>query len=195
MLVLALLSARASAGTVQVPSDIAITLTAAPTAALRPGQPVEFTLGVTNNGPAPVRRLLITGPDVYDQIYLPGGAWTDCPMFLTVVDGSAASYWYLFWYPAFPNAPDIAVGETRTCRFRLELTPAAQAVTPVSVGLPSFYLDPNPSNDRATVLLTRAVTPAATPVPTLARSVLVLLAGLLAGIAALRLFRLTGNRF
>ena len=177
LLALSMLSADAYAGPLLIPSDISTAVTAAPQTDLQPGQMVTFTVSITNHGPAPVSSLLVTGPQVYDQLFFPAGSWNDSGMFVNVVDLVDTSHWNTIWYPAAPIAPAIAVGETRTCHLQLALTSAAPAIMPVSFGLPQFIVDQNPANDRATVLLAKPVRPVPGPSP----GVLALLTFLLLG--------------
>jgi hypothetical protein len=145
---------------VPVPSDISTTLTASPTTNLRPGQLINFTMTVTNHGPVPVTRLVITGSNVYEE-FNPYAASNDCGLITAVVDLQITFYYYFSWYltPPPPASANLAVGETRTCHFIQALTSRAPRVTPFSIGLPDFYVDPNPSNDRSTVYLVRALDP------------------------------------
>lgn len=177
----------AAAGEVVLPSDISTTLTVTPRTGLRPGQPIELTISVTNHGPEPVSRVLVTGPDIHDEFELYLG--NNCPMFATIVDRVDGWYWIPFWYPAFPYRPDMAVGETRTCQVRMRLSAVAPAVVPLSFGLPDFYSDTNAANDRDTVFLARAVdgVDATAAVPALEPAALLLLITMLTAAAGLRL--------
>jgi hypothetical protein len=168
-----------------LPGDVAVTLTADPTVNLIPGQPIAFTMTVTNRGPAPVPEFYIRGPDIYDQFYEPISVdWSDCHLGITVIDLNIPpySYWVFVWHVSGPvlGGPPLEVNETRTCHFTLALTPHAPPVTALTVGLSSTaYVDPDPSNDRATVLL--GLTSA--PIPALSSTMQWLLAGLLAVVA------------
>ena len=179
MALAALVSATAPAKyIVPVPSDVAVTLTATPGVDLVPGQPITFTLAVTNLGPVPVHRVEIISSDIYDQFDL-SSAQVDCNgLVRNVVDTTTGFFYYYSWYPA--DVSDIAVGETRICHLTLALTAQAPAVMPLCFGLPSYYVDINPSNDSATVLLQQVVP----SIPALSAAMLLLLAGVLAVIAA-----------
>jgi hypothetical protein len=176
-----------SAGTVILPTDISTTLTASPSNNLRPGQLIDFTMTVTNQGPAPFHGFVIRGPNIFNE-FNPFVASNDCGLITAVVDLQTTSYYYFSWYfLAPPDGSDLAVGETRTCHFIEALTLHAPTVTPFSIGLPGYFVDPNPTNDRSTVYLVRALD----PIPTLSPWVLLSLAGLLAAIAR-RQLRLHG---
>jgi hypothetical protein len=176
VLALSLPAAAADGGSIVLPSDVSVTLTAARTIDLTTGQPVDFTLNVTNHGPAPVHILELTSSNWVDQFHIvPGSA--SCYIGVTVVDLIDSFYYFYFWDVAgLPGTPDLGAGETKTCHFQLALTVHARATTSFSFGLPDFIVDPDPSNDRATVTLQRAVA----TVPALSAAMLVLLAGLLA---------------
>lgn len=173
---LTLPAAAADAGSIVLPSDVSVTLTAARTIDLTTDQPVDFTLSVTNHGPAPVHILELTSSNWVDQFYIvPGSA--SCYIGVTVVDLIDSFHYFYFWDVAgLPGTPDLGPGETKTCHFQLALTAHARATTVFSFGLPDFIVDPDPSNDRATVTLQRAVA----VVPALSSAMLVLLTGLLA---------------
>ena len=172
--------APVNAAEIILPSDVSVTLTATPSVDLVPGQPITFTLSVTNLGPVPVHVLGIDSSAIYDQFDL-HTAQVDCTaIVLNVVDGETTFYYYYQWYPAFFS--DLAVGETRACHLTLALTSQAPAVMPFSFGLPSFIADPNPSNDRVTVLLQQQVVPS---IPALSPAMLLLLAGVLAATAGI----------
>jgi hypothetical protein len=181
------LACAVTAGTVPLPGDVAVTLAAPRMSNLTAGEPVAFTMTVTNQGPLPIRQgFWITGPNIFNQLYYPVGTWNDCGLVIAVVDSSivGGSYWFFHWDPAGPTGElPINVGETRSCHFSLALTPSASVQTPFRVGLFEFWSDPNPSNDHSTVYLQRALD----PIPTLSRWVLLGLAGLLAAIARRRL--------
>lgn len=183
LLALSILVADTYAGPLLIPSDISTTVTATPQTDLQPGQMVTFTVSITNHGPAPVDSLLITGPQVYDQLFFPTGSWNDCGMFVNVVDLIDTSYWNTIWHPASPFAPALAAGETRICHLQLALTSTAPATMPVSFGLPQFIIDQNPANDRATVLLAKPIS----PVPGLSPIALMLLTSLLLGSGLIKL--------
>lgn len=172
-------AAAAKTQTIVLPSDVSVTLTAAPTAGLTTGQPIDFTLTVTNRGPVPVHILELTSSNWIDQFdVIPYSA--SCDMGVTVVDLIDSFYYFYFWDVAgLPGTPDLGAGETRTCHFQLALASNAPASTMFSFGLPDFIVDPNPNNDRATVTLQRLVA----TVPALSPAILVLLAGLLASVA------------
>lgn len=170
---------RVAAQPVPVPSDVAVTLTAEPSANLAPGESITFTLTVTNLGPMPVQRLQIISSNIYDDQIDVASAWTDCQvMYLAIVDEIDSSFFYYYsWYPT--DASVLAVGETSTCHVRFALRARAPQVLPFSFGLPSYYVDINPNNDIGTVVLQRAVQ----LIPTLSPAMLLLLAGLLGATA------------
>jgi hypothetical protein len=175
------ISATAVIPPIPLPGDVAVTLSADPMVNLAPGQPIAFTMTVTNHGPAPIPVFSIRGPDMYDQFYEPVSVtWSDCHLRIIVVDLNIPpySYWVFAWHVSGPDigGPPLDVNETRTCHFTLALTPNAPPITALTVGLSSTaYVDPDPSNDRATVLL--GLTPE--PIPALSSTLQWLLAGLL----------------
>jgi hypothetical protein len=163
---------------INVPSDIAVTLTATPTANLVPGQRIYFTLTVTNLGPATVNDLVVQSSPIHGE-FDPHTGTVDCQYMAVEVADTATDFYYLLtWFLAgFPG--DFPAGETRTCHMSFQITAQASAVTPFTFGLPYDYVDINPSNDTATVFLQRAVDPIPV-VPVLSPAMLLLLAGLLA---------------
>src|SRR5215475_10124641 len=79
-------TAHAAAPPINVPSDIAVTLTATPTSNLVPGQRIYFTLTVTNLGPATVNNLVVQSSPIYGE-FDPYTGTVDCQdMIAQVVD-------------------------------------------------------------------------------------------------------------
>jgi len=161
-----------------VPSDIDVTLTATPTNNLVPGQRIDFTLTVTNLGPATVQNVVVQSSPIYGEFDLNNGT-VDCQHMAVEVADTATDFYYLLnWFLAAPFG-DFPAGETRTCHISFLITAQASAVTPFSFGLPSDYVDINSGNDSATVFLQRA--PAApVAIPALSSATLLLLVALLA---------------
>jgi hypothetical protein len=178
----------ALAGDWQLPSDVGVTLEASPTTGLMPGQPIDITVSVSNLG-AKELPIVVTMSSIYvDEMQLVGVNPDECFLFVLVGDLSNGGYDYrIEWDPASPDfAPPLAPGETRVCRFQIALDASAPASYEFSFGLPDFFHDPNPGNDRATVTLHRA---AAVPVqvPALSGTMLWLLAALSASVGMLAL--------
>jgi hypothetical protein len=170
-----------------LPSDVGVAMIASPTTNLQPGQPIDMTLTVTNYGPAAVPILVLASSVYVDEMYLVSQNAAECYSVLDVIDlANGTAEYQLQWYVAglggvLPPFPPGAI----TCHFQIALTPSAPSTYSFSFGLPhSFETDPNPSNDRATVVLQRAP-PQPVLVPALSRAMLLLLAGLLAAIAGL----------
>jgi hypothetical protein len=154
--------AQADVPPISVPSDVSVTLTATPSTNLHPGETIQLSLSVKNNGPQPLSNIPILSSHFYDE-FNSGDWWTDCQLFTVVVDDGTPFSYYRAWYPT--DGSPMAVGETRTCHIRLSLSTDAPPVTTFSFRLPDFYSDPDVSNDRGTVYLVRAVD--ATPIPTI----------------------------
>ena len=100
----------ASAGQVELPTDISVHLTAQPDVGLIPGEPIVFTLTVVNIGPQPANDLSVISSDFYDQIDLGSGS-ADCQgvilsvsRFISTILGtprsSKARYWSASQGPA-----------------------------------------------------------------------------------------------
>jgi hypothetical protein len=142
-----------------------------------------MTLSVTNNGADELSTVLVTSSVYVDEMSFVSVNADECFLFVVVGDLANGGYDYRSeWWVSLPDlSPPIAAGETRVCHFQIALTDLAPATYPFSFGLPVYFHDPNPSNDRVTVLLHRA---AATPtqVPTLSAAMLRLLAALSASI-------------
>jgi len=167
-----------------LPSDVSVTLSASPDFGLAVDEIVHLQLSVTNNGPVVLNNVIVFSSHFYDQFDL-GKSSNDCLMtFVVDDDGTPFSYLHI-WYAT--QYADLAVGETRTCHIQMALSPRAPPVTSLTFGLPYFYLDPDPTNDRQTVFLHRALD----SIPTASPMTLLALAGLLAvsAMAALRVCR------
>ena len=177
----------ASAGQVELPTDISVHLTAQPDVGLIPGEPIVFTLTVVNIGPQPANDLSVISSDFYDQIDLGSGS-ADCQgVILSVTDGEPFHFNYT-WYPTVFEGP-LLVGESRTCRFTLALTSQAPPVWPFGFGLRTYlFEDINPANNTSTVILRRGdIAPVA--IPMLSPTVTLLLALAMAASACYALRR------
>ena len=166
------------AAEVVIPSDLSVHLSAQPAVNIEPGEPIVFTLTITNHGPEPVNHVGFISSDFYDQIDLNfGGA--DCKgIVLSVADGETFHFNYS-WYPTLFDGP-LAVGESRTCHITLALTHQAPPIWSLGFSLRTFFEDINPSNNAATVILRRGEA-APTTVPSHSPLTLLLLVmGLLA---------------
>jgi hypothetical protein len=171
----------ALAGDWQLPSDVGVTLAASPTTGLLPGQPIDVTFSVSNLGSEEL-PVIFTMSSVYvDEMQLVTINPDECFLYVLVGDLADGGYDYrIVWEPASPDfAPPLAPGETRVCHFQIALGASAPAAYDFSFGLPDFFHDPDPSNDRVTVVLHRAAA-APTQVPTLSVAMLWLLATLFA---------------
>jgi len=106
----------ASAGPINLPSDIAVGLTANRSEDLVPGQLITFTITVTNNGPEPVHPLSLIGSPIYDELDVFGGT-ADCEnrLALAVADGDDFFYYIYSWFPIFLEDDPLPVGATRSC--------------------------------------------------------------------------------
>ena len=155
------------AGSVVLPSDVAVGLTANPSSALEAGQRITFNISVKNNGSVPVDRVVLTSSPIYDELdTTTASAECEGNLVLAVVD-LGSSFYYLYTWSAATSTTPLAAGETRVCTLNIDYTPMAPAIFPVTFGFPNWLSDPNPANNAASVSLLKAVaTPA--PVPTLA---------------------------
>lgn len=177
MLIALFVATPVFAGFVNVPADVSVGLTVEPNSGLITGQPVTFTIAVTNHGPDPVNSLLLVSSDFVDEFDLSFGS-TNCPDFgLIVTDGKTFHYNFLV-RPT--HAGTLAVGETRICQMTQVLSSQAPDVWSFAFEIPFFYIDLNPANNIASVTLRRA-TAAAPPamLPTLSVPALLALASLL----------------
>ena len=174
-------SAIASAGTIPVPADISVGLTAEPDSDLQSGDRIAFTISMTNHGPEPAPVADVLSSPIYDELDLET-ATSDCgdTLGLIVVDTSDGFY-YVYDYDPTIHSP-LAVGETRTCHINVDFSEWAPDTFSLTFSMPDFLVDLDPSNNSATVTLRRATQGAATatPVPTLSPLALALLAGFLA---------------
>lgn len=171
------MSVALRAGTVTLPSDISVNLTAEPTSELQPGQPVAFTISVTNHGPEPVDRVILGSSAIRDELDVYSTSSNcDNTLALSVVDLVDGYYFQYDWLAASPTSP-LAAGATRSCSFSLEYLGAAPELFPVAFGFPDWLFDLNNDNNSAVVTLRRG-TPGAEPIalPLLPPSGLLLLA-------------------
>jgi hypothetical protein len=164
---------------IAIPSDIGVTLSAAPNINLVTGQPIDVTISVTNYGPEPAPQIGVVSSTFVNEFGQFVTNPSECFLFVTVVDAVPTAYYYINWDVAnvlgVPGSQPLNVGETRTCHFQFALTSSAPALVRFSFLLSSFFSDVNPNNDSATVILQRAPH----PIPTLSSPSLLLLAGFL----------------
>jgi hypothetical protein len=170
------------AGDIIVPADISVRLIAKPDSNIALGEPIDFTLSVTNHGPELVNELTLISSDFVNEFNLDQGE--ACPNeFFTVTDGEAYHYnigWAVTGSP--PEILPLEVGETRICHIQLFLTESAPTAFPFGFHLLARYEDIDPTNDSATVVLRRVVD-AATPIPGLSWTTRLALLGLLTACA------------
>jgi len=127
-------SASLQAGPIVLPTDVSVALTASPTSDLQPGQRIEFTVSITNNGPEPVDDLVIRSSPIFNELDV-YSVTAECEgdLILTVVDLEDSYYFTFGWFPLTDEWPPIPVGETRTCTLTLDYTAAAPNVFPVTL--------------------------------------------------------------
>lgn len=186
---------RAACGTIQLPSDISVLMTAEPSTLLESGDTITFVVSVTNLGPEPIDGLVVSSSFFHEQLdvgSLTLGACEGGPLGAVVVDYSDGSFdYYVHWYPVLPSLPQLDVGQTLSCSFSMAITDAAPTTYPFSFDLGGSLVDIDPSNNSATVVLRRANEGAATatPVPTLSPLSLAALVVLMAFLGCVRSFR------
>ncbi|TAH44468.1 MAG: hypothetical protein EYC71_08850 [Gammaproteobacteria bacterium] len=169
---LLLASTHVTAGYVEIPADVSMHLSADPDQDLVTGQPITFTLAVTNHGPEPVSVLVASSSPFTNEFVLSSGT-TDCKdLGLVVVDGQSF-YYYYDWVPT--STGPLAVGETRSCHVTLSLSAQAPDTWTFYFSIPVFYVDLDPSNNSSSVTLRRG-SPTAHAVPALSPLMLFLLA-------------------
>jgi hypothetical protein len=176
-------------------TDISVELSAQPNSGLAPGQPIVFTLAVSNLGPEPVDdyNFALFSSDFYDQfdVSFPGTA--DCQGFGAIVSDGKTFHYNLVWSPTFLSQGPLLVGETRSCHFTLALSNQAPAAWPFSFGVAEFFVDLNADNNVSTVVLRRGdIAPIA--VPTLSFQLMMALIFALASIACIAVSRINGSR-
>jgi hypothetical protein len=167
-------------------TDISVAFTAQPDSGLVPGQPIIFTLTVTNLGPEPVpasgSKFSLYSSDFFDQFDVSSAGTADCLGFGAIVSDGKTFHYNLVWFPTFLSQGELAVGEIRSCHFTLALSNQAPAVWPFSFGVAEFFADLNPENNISTVILRRGdIAPIA--VPALSFQALMLLIVALASMA------------
>lgn len=167
----------ASAGSIVVPADISVSLTAEPNVNLVTGQPIHFTITAINHGPGLALPLVVSSSEFVNEFDL-GNANADCIELLGLVVGDTefGYFYYYDWYVALltPLHP----GQTRTCHLTLPLSANAPDAFTFTWGIPDFFIDNDPSNNSASVTLRRA-TATPTTLPALSVSALATLAGLI----------------
>jgi len=168
-----------------IPTDIAVSLAANPTNDLVTGQLVDIILTVKNLGPEPARVVILQSSLFTNEFGRFVTNPDECYLVASVLDGASAAY-YISWIVAgLPGSMEFQVAETRTCHFQLSLSPLAPASVPFAFELSSYDPDTNRSNNRGSVLLRRAATPA----PTLWATTAMLMASLLAAVGVFKLRR------
>ncbi len=176
-------AAPAEAQSVIVPSDVAVTFTAIPSANLSTGAPLLLAVTATNLGPQPVDTLVLESSAFTNQFDFAHASVACTGFVISVADGVTGPAQFMNWYVAavpLGTAP-LAVGETRNCEIKLALSSSAPQAFSFSFGLAHEFIDVNPNNDSATVVLRQAIP----PITTLSAKALVLLTGLLIAAAAL----------
>lgn len=186
-------SASLWAGTIPLPSDISVGLTAEPDSNLQSGQRIAFTISVTNHGPEPAAPVIMGSSPIYDELDV-YTATADCgdTLGLAVVDTSDGFYYAFSWFPTIDLVP-LDVGETRYCHVNMAFTEWAPDTFTLTFAFPYWLVDLDGSNNSATVTLQRAAA-VATAVPTLSPLSLLLLAGLLVACAGLARSRICESR-
>jgi hypothetical protein len=179
---------NAAAGDWELPSDVGVTLAASSAAGIVPGQPIDMTFSVTNHG-TDVLPLVLTSSSFYvEELDLLAFEPSECLLYVLVFDLANGGYEYAMnWDVASADfGPPLQPGETRVCHFQIALTANAPAAYEFDFGLPTSFHDPNPANDRASVVLRRAPPAAqAAAVPSLSTLMVWMLAGLCLGSGAL----------
>jgi hypothetical protein len=180
-LLLLCFSSFAWGGTVVIPSDVSVQLSAEPDSGLVTGQPITFTFSVTNHGPEPVPTLVVSSSDFTNEFNLALGT-SDCSnLGLVVVDGKSF-YYYYDWVPSFGGA--IEVGETRSCHLTLPVGSQAPDIWAFGLSMPSSYQDLDGSNNASEVTLRRVLgVTAPIPVPAMSPIALLFLALLMFAVA------------
>jgi Domain of unknown function DUF11 len=178
LLFLAIAATPSIAGDIELPGDVAVTLTASPTVNLTPGEPIQFTVTATNLGPAAIQQgFVLQSSQIVDQLDIGAAKVDGCFLYVEVVDlRNGGSYYLVEWQVVgAPGGPtSLGVGETATCHFSMPITSFAPSSQIFSMNLGEIWRDPNPNDDSASVLLQRAPIPA----PATSMWALLLLAGL-----------------
>jgi hypothetical protein len=107
-----------------------------------------------------------------------GKSSADCVIGFAEDDYETPISYFYSWYPAMDS--ELAVGETRYCHLQLALSRRAPPTTSLTFGLPGWYLDPDPANDRQTLFLHKALE----SIPITPPGTLLVLAGLIATMGA-----------
>lgn len=133
--------------------DVGVEFAVTSSSPFLPGEPIDFVLTVTNHGDESIEFLALLSSTFVHELF-PGPA--DCFLITQVGDGKDFYIYNLAWFVsgAAGDGP-LEPGESRTCHFQMALTSAAPAVFPFTFGLPNYYTDPNPANDRFTLYLRR----------------------------------------
>ena len=182
------LADSANAGTIPIPADVSVSLTAEPDSNLHTGQRIAFTLSVTNHGPEAAAPVSFGSSPIRNELDLVTGTGAcSNTLGLAVVDLSDGFYYVYSWAPTLERPP-LQVGETRTCRFYLDCTEWAPDTFALTFELSNYIADLDDSNNSATVTLQRAPTGSPpSPVPSISLSALLLLGAVLVLLAAARL--------
>lgn len=168
-----------------LPTDIAVRMTASQTENLVIGEPIDFHVFVTNNGPEPVSEFVLISTDLRDEFNISTAQAVKCRVLGVQVAEPPDPHYNYWWFPALTQPP-LAVGETRECHLRLALFDLAPDEFIFGFGLAYFQEDLDASNNIRSVILRRGqVVPVA--VPALSTTLLLVLAGLIAAFSVLSL--------
>jgi Domain of unknown function DUF11 len=165
---LAIVATSGVAGEGELPGDVSVALSATPRVNLVPGQRVEFTVTVTNLGPAEIAQpFLLSSSMIVDELDTGYTESSDCVVITEVVDlRNGGSYYLLNWEVIGlpPDVQTLEVGGSVTCRFSEAVTSAFPPNFLFGMSLATLWTDPNPNNNSVSVLLQRA--PIAAPAMT-----------------------------
>ncbi|HMM67858.1 MAG TPA: hypothetical protein PKC03_13050 [Dokdonella sp.] len=186
-LMLCLMAAAPARAQLVLPTDIAVRMTASQTKNLVIGEPIDFFVFVTNNGPEPASELILISTDLRDEFNISATQVVDCNSLAALISDPPDPYYNFWWFPTSMQPP-LAVGETRECHLRMALFDLAPGEFTFGFRLPNSWEDLDASNNNASVVLRRGlIEPVA--VPTLSTTLLLVLAGLIAAFAALSMRR------
>lgn len=168
-----------------LPTDIGVRMSASQTENLVIGEPIDFFVFVTNNGPEPVNKFILISSDLRNEFNISTAQVVSCNFLAVQVSEPPDQYYNYWWLPTL-SQPPLAVGETRECHLRLALFDLAPDEFIFGFGLAYFHEDLDASNNIGSVVLRRGhVVPV--EVPTLSTTLLLVLAGLIAAFSVLSL--------
>jgi len=154
LMLIASAGASGQNGNIQVNADVAVTLSATPNTDLVPGQVVDVTATVSNNGPGDADVLSMRTSDILPLLQFVYGS-SDCSVHtLTYVNDQDVPFAGILQWDEFNvDPPFFGPGRTIQCHFKVIVLPTAPNRFAVTLGVP-FINDIDATNDTSILVMT-----------------------------------------